>query len=120
MDHHWLVFHCLHAVQYGQSQYEYSNPAHGKAIWMGHSYHWHCTVLFLLVRLLLWHCTLLFLLVCLLLLRHLDFQTTACFDDANIVILAELVRFFTGYAAQAVSHICTAACLLALALTSCH
>lgn len=56
MDHHWLVFHCLHAVQYGQSQHEHSNPAHGKAVWMGHRYHWHCTVLFLLVCLLLLHC----------------------------------------------------------------
>ena len=53
MDHYWVVFHCLHAVQHGQSQHEHSNPAHGKAIWMGHSYHWDCAIVFLLVRLML-------------------------------------------------------------------
>ena len=77
MDHHWLVFHRLYAVQYGQSQHEHSNLAYGKAVWMGHRYHWHCTIIFLLV--------------CLLLSCCLGFLRTACLNNPTVVILAELV-----------------------------
>ena len=49
VDNHWAVFHCVHAVQYGPCQHEHRHLTDGRAIRLGHSNHWHCPILFLLV-----------------------------------------------------------------------